>query len=159
MPASGATSALVVALALITIGLAVKAALFPLHGWLPDVYSYAPTPVAAFSAGVMAKVSVYALIRILYEVFGATGPAQHALPLLTWAACIAMIAGSALAIAQRDVRRMLAYSSVAQMGAILLGVSLHNTAAMIGRVPPPRWSWLGTCSKPPRTHLSKPERI
>jgi len=132
LPASGATSSLVVALALITIGLAVKAALFPLHGWLPDVYSYAPTPVAAFSAGVMAKVSVYALIRILYEVLGATGPAQQALPLLTWAASIAMLAGSAMAIAQRDVRRMLAYSSVAQMGAILLGVSLANTAAMIG---------------------------
>lgn len=132
LPASGSSSALAVALALVTIGLAVKAALFPLHGWLPDVYSYAPTPVAAFSAGVMAKVSIYALIRILFEVFRAAGPAEHALPLLSWAACIAMLAGSALAIAQREVKRMLAYSSVAQMGAILLGVSLANPAAMIG---------------------------
>jgi multicomponent Na+:H+ antiporter subunit D len=122
----------VVAVAFIVVGLAIKAALFPMHGWLPDAYTYAPAPVIGFVSAVMAKVSAYALFRVLYFVLRTEGAAGHALTLLGWASAIAVLAGSILAIAQRDIRRMLAYSSVGQMGYITLGLALANPAAIIG---------------------------
>ena len=69
----------------------------------------------------MTKVSAYALFRILYFVLGGTGAAGQALELLGWVAALAVLAGSVMALAQKDIRRMLAYSSVGQMGYILLG--------------------------------------
>ena len=120
------------AVVLVVIGLAIKAALFPLHGWLPDAYTYAPAPVTGFIAAVMAKVSAYALFRVLYFVTPAQGAAAQALMLLGWVSVIAVLAGSILAMAQQDIRRMLAYSSVGQMGYIVLGLALGTPAALIG---------------------------
>jgi multicomponent Na+:H+ antiporter subunit D len=77
-------------------------------------------------------VSAYALFRVLYFVLRPEGVVGQTLTLLSWAAAIAIVAGSVLAIAQRDIRRMLAYSSVAQMGYILLGLALGTPAAIIG---------------------------
>ena len=127
------TDVLVIAAAFIVIGLAIKAALFPLHGWLPDAYTYAPGPVVGFIAAVMAKVSAYALYRILYYVFdpGATG---GPILLLGWASVVAVIAGSVMAIAQKDVQRMLAYSSIGQMGYIMLGIAIGTPLALTGAV-------------------------
>ena len=121
-----------VAVVLIVIGLAIKAALFPLHGWLPDAYTYAPAPVTGFIAAVMAKVSAYALFRVLYFVTPAEGASAQALMLLGWVSVVAVLAGSILAMAQHDIRRMLAYSSVGQMGYIVLGFALGTPAALIG---------------------------
>lgn len=121
-----------VAVVLIVIGLAIKAALFPLHGWLPDAYTYAPAAVTGFIAAVMAKVSAYALFRVLYFVTPAEGASAQALMLLGWVSVIAVLAGSILAMAQHDIRRMLAYSSVGQMGYIVLGLALGTPAALIG---------------------------
>jgi multicomponent Na+:H+ antiporter subunit D len=119
-------------LALIVIGLLVKIALFPLHGWLPDAYAYAPVPIAAFVSSVMGKVGAYVALRFLFFVFPGEGLAQKALDLLAPVAAAAVIAGSVMALAQRDLRRMLAYSSVGQTGYIVLGFGLGNAAGLTG---------------------------
>lgn len=124
--------ALSAAVALIVVGFGIKAALFPLHGWLPDAYSYASAPVVVLVSAVMAKVSAYALYRILFFVIGPVGPVAIALDVIGWAAAAGIIFGSVMAMAQRDLWRMLAYSSVAQMGYILLGLSLANDMGLYG---------------------------
>lgn len=126
------TRAYGVAVVLVVVGLAIKAALFPLHGWLPDAYTYAPAAATGFIAAVMAKVSAYALFRVLYFVTPAEGASAQVLTLLGWVSVVAVLAGSVLAMAQHDIRRMLAYSSVGQMGYIVLGMALGTPAALIG---------------------------
>ncbi|ETW98564.1 MAG: NADH-quinone oxidoreductase subunit N [Candidatus Entotheonella factor] len=126
------SGAFAVAITFIVLGLSIKAALFPLHGWLPDAYTYAPAPVIGFISAVMAKVSAYALFRVLYFVLRPTEPVSQVLTGLSWIAAIAILAGSLLAVAQRDVRRMLAYSSVSQMGYIFLGLALGTPTALKG---------------------------
>jgi multicomponent Na+:H+ antiporter subunit D len=121
-----------VAVSLIVVGLAIKTAVFPLHGWLPDAYTHAPAPVTPFVAAVMSKVGAYALFRMLFFVIGPGVVTGRALTLLAWAGAVAVVAGSAMALAQKDVRRMLAYSSVGQVGFIALGFGIGNTAALVG---------------------------
>ena len=132
LPEVGGGSAVTVGVMLIVVGLAIKMAVFPLHGWLPDAYTYAPPPVTMFIAAVMSKVSAYALLRLLFFVLPPTGSVETALAVLSWVAAAGILAGSILALAQTDVRRMLAYSSVGQMGYVLLGLSLGNAAALTG---------------------------
>ncbi len=129
---TGDSSVLVVAVSFIVIGLAIKAALFPLHGWLPDAYTHAPGSVIGFIAAVMTKVSAYALYRILYFVFDAGGGPREPILLLGWAAVLAVVAGSLMALAQKDVQRMLAYSSIGQMGYIMLGIAIGTPIALAG---------------------------
>jgi multicomponent Na+:H+ antiporter subunit D len=124
--------AVTVGIVLIIAGLGVKTALFPLHGWLPDAYSRAPAPVVSFISAAQTKVAAYALYRILYFVLEAGGPVPFALDMVGWAAAGGVIVGSLLAIAQRDFWRMLAYSSVAQMSLVVLGLSLGNVLGLIG---------------------------
>jgi multicomponent Na+:H+ antiporter subunit D len=128
----GDSPGVTVGVALIVVGLAIKMALFPLHGWLPDAYTFAPTPVTGLVASVMTKVSAYALFRILFFVVTPAAIAADALTLLGWAAAVAVVAGSAMALAQTDVRRMLAYSSVGQMGYIVLGIAIGTPLALAG---------------------------
>ena len=125
---------LVVSVAFIVIGLAIKSALFPLHAWLPDAYTYATGPVVGFVAAVMAKVSAYALFRILYFIFGGSGIASDALKLLGWASAVAIVASSLLALVQKDAQRMLAYSSIGQMGYIIMGFALGTSLALTGAI-------------------------
>ena len=132
LPAAGGGSAMTVGVVLIVVGLAIKMAVFPLHGWMPDAYTYAPPPVTMFIAAVMSKVSAYALLRVLFFVLPPTGAVETALSVLSWVAAGGVLAGSVLALAQTDVRRMLAYSSVGQMGYVVLGLSLGNAAALTG---------------------------
>ena len=129
---TGDSMAVVVGVSLVVIGLAVKAAVFPLHGWLPDTYTYAPVAVVGFIGAVMTKVSAYALFRILFFVLDAQAVSGAAVTWLGWLAVVAVVAGSWMALAQTDVRRMLAYSSVGQMGFIVIGFSLGNVPAMVG---------------------------
>ena len=120
------------AFAFITVGLALKAALFPLHLWLPNAYAYAPSAVSSFMAATATKVSLYVLLRFTFTIFGANF-AFLSLPLhwvLLIPAVLAMFAGSTTAIFQRDIKRMLAYSSVAQVGYITLGISLASSAGI-----------------------------
>jgi multicomponent Na+:H+ antiporter subunit D len=124
----------VAGLVLIVVGLAIKMALFPLHVWLPEAHSYAPPAVAALLAAVQVKVAAYALIRIMFDVFGAEVVSID-LPvadLLVWFSAAGIVFGSVLAIAQRDFKRMLAYSTVAQLGYIGVGIGLANPVALVG---------------------------
>lgn len=117
-------------------GLAVKTALYPLHTWQPDAYQEAPDSVTAFIAALVSTVAAYAVIRIVYTVF--TPAFLAANPLITDATIavgsVSIIAGSVLAAAQSDVKRMFAYSSVAQFGMIVVAALLANTLALLGAV-------------------------
>ncbi len=132
LPQVAPGSAVTVGVVLIVVGLAIKMAVFPLHGWMPDAYTYAPPPVTMFIAAVMSKVSAYALLRVLFFVLPAGEVVATARGVLSWVAAAGVLAGSILALAQTDVRRMLAYSSVGQMGYVVLGLALGNVAALTG---------------------------
>jgi len=111
------------------VGISIKMALFPLHVWQPDAYTYAPSAVSVIIAAAMSKVSIYAFIRIFFSVF-TTEFIHIYVPItdvLSWIAAIAIIVGSVIAIMQTNLKRMLAYSSVSQIGYIVLGVALFST--------------------------------
>ncbi len=127
-------NAIVAALAFISVGVGLKLALFPLHAWLPNAYAYAPSFATAFLAATATKVAVYLLIRLYYSVFGqaldfATLPIREVMIALSVAA---MFFASAVAIFESNLKRMLAYSSVAQIGYITLGIGLANQAGLTG---------------------------
>mgnify|MGYP001093541474 CR=1 FL=1 len=122
--------------AFLTLGLCLKLALFPLHTWLPNAYTYAPSAIGALLAGTGTKVSAYALIRILYSVFtlefdSKIIPFNFILLILS---CVAIISGSFLAISQKNLKKMLAYSSVGQIGYISLGLSIANLNSLQGSI-------------------------
>ena len=122
------------ALALIVIGLALKMALFPLHVWLPDAHSSAPPGVAALLAAVQVKAAAYALLRIVHDVFGPAyldGGGIAVTTALTWFGAAGIVVGSVLAIRQTDIKRMLAYSTVAQLGYIGLGIGVGTPLAIV----------------------------
>ncbi len=118
-----------VAFAFITVGVSIKLALFPLHQWLPNAYSFAPSVVSAFIAATATKVGVYVLLRFFFTVFGIhfSFNNMHVGQILMLLAVTAILVASLVAIFQNNVKRMLAYSSVAQIGYIILGISLATT--------------------------------
>ncbi|MEM7661941.1 MAG: monovalent cation/H+ antiporter subunit D family protein [Pseudomonadota bacterium] len=120
------------AFAFIAVGLGIKAAAWPLHLWLPNAYAYAPSFVTMFLSATATKVAIYALIRFLFTVFSTEifEPGRDFVFLFAPLAMIGMVACSFQAIFQNDVRRMLAYSSVAQVGYILLGISIGTAAGL-----------------------------
>lgn len=115
--------------AFLTVGIGLKVALFPLHLWLPNVYAYAPSVVSAFLGATATKVAVYALLRIMLGIFGvefSLGEMPlHAL--LVGLGSLGVVSASLVAVFERNVKRMLAYSSVAQIGYMVLGIGLANT--------------------------------
>jgi len=130
-PVAG-TRPVLAAFAFITVGLALKFALFPLHLWLPNAYAYAPSAITPFLAATATKVSIYVLLRFTYTIFGGVF-AFDRLP-LGWVLFVpglaAVFAGSTVAIFQTDARRVLAYSSIAQIGYIALAISLTTLAGV-----------------------------
>jgi multicomponent Na+:H+ antiporter subunit D len=121
---------------LIVAGLGTKMALFPFHVWMPAAYSRAPAAAAAVMAPLVTKVSAYALLRILFWVFagGVLAPERVLLELVAWAGAAAVVGGGILALVQTDLRRLLAYSSVGQMGVVALGIGLANPDGLTGAV-------------------------
>ena len=120
------------AFAFLTVGLSLKIAIWPLHLWLPNVYAYAPSAVSAFLSATATKVAVLVLLRMFYLADGIAMPFS-ALPLadtLVPLALIGAIGTSILAIYQEDLKRALAYSSVAQVGYIVLGIGLASTTGL-----------------------------
>ncbi|MDG2237512.1 MAG: monovalent cation/H+ antiporter subunit D family protein [Arenicellales bacterium] len=118
--------------AFLTVGLGLKIALFPLHLWLPNAYAYAPSAVSAFLAATATKVAVYVLLRFMFTVFGIDF-ALGAMPLsagLVILGSVAVLSASTVAIFQHNLKRMLAYSSIAQIGYLVLGVSLATSAGL-----------------------------
>ena len=124
------------ALAFLLAGLAVKMALFPVHVWLPDAYTKAPSAASALIAPLMTKVSLYVMIRVLFTVFRPQLLADL-LPvtdIMVWAGFIAICAGAIMALAQTDFKRMLCYVVVAEVGYIFGGMGLANATAMKGAI-------------------------
>ncbi|HEX5613079.1 MAG TPA: monovalent cation/H+ antiporter subunit D family protein [Burkholderiales bacterium] len=122
----------IAAVAFVTVGIGLKLALFPLHQWLPNAYTHAPSVVTAFLAATATKVSIYVLIRFYFSIF------RHAEGLrevpfqefLLGLAILAIVSMSLVALFQDELKRMLAYSSVAQVGYIMLGVSLASPSGL-----------------------------
>lgn len=127
-------TAVVTALLLMVAGIGVKAAMFPMHGWLPDAYTNAASTSTALIAPIGTKVAAYILFRIVVFLFGfelvdAVFPLTYLIGVL---ACIGILYGSIMAIAQTEMKRMLAYSSVSQIGYIIMGLSLANPLGFAG---------------------------
>ncbi len=122
------------AFAFMAVGLAVKAALFPLHAWLPNAYAYAPSVVTAFLAATATKVSIYVAIRTYFTIFGPdfSFGVMELGPVVMVASIAAMLIGSTIAIFQDDVKRLLAYSSVAQIGYMVLGLGFATILGVTG---------------------------
>jgi multicomponent Na+:H+ antiporter subunit D len=130
VPASMGSPLFVGGVVFVILGLGIKMALFPLHGWLPDAYTYAPTPVSALLSAIGTKAAAYALARMVWYVLR---PFDLPVPLLlTWAGAAAIVVGGVLAVRAIDARRMLAYSSVSQLGYIALGFGLATPGALAG---------------------------
>ena len=124
------------ALAFITVGIGLKLALFPLHQWLPNAYAYAPSMATAFIAATATKVSVYVLLRFYFTVFD-PAPIFERLPtreVFIALSVAAMVTASLIAVFEQDVKRLFAYSSVAQIGYITLGIGLENQASLTGSI-------------------------
>lgn len=116
----------------ILVGMGLKAAMFPMHLWLPNAYAYAPSAVSAFIAATSTKVAVYVLIRFIYSVVGADFAFVVSIfnYVLAPLAIAGMFFASLVAVFQDDVKRMLAYSSVGQIGYMLLGLSFGTVAGL-----------------------------
>jgi multicomponent Na+:H+ antiporter subunit D len=133
LPALDGSPTIAGALGLIVVGLAIKMALFPFHVWLPDAHSYAPPGVAALLAAVQVKAAAYALIRILFDVFGPVYVADlQVTTLLAYFGAAGVVVGSVMAVRVKDVKRLLAYSTVAQLGFIGMGIGMASPLALIG---------------------------
>ncbi|MGB1561727.1 MAG: monovalent cation/H+ antiporter subunit D family protein [Sinimarinibacterium flocculans] len=124
--------ALHAALGFIAVGLAIKAAVFPLHAWQPDAYAESSSAASIILAGAGAKIALYAFMRYAYGIFGGELVAE-VLPLgrvLLLLGVVGMVLGSAVACFQTDVRRLLAWSSIGQIGYIVAGIGLADPAGL-----------------------------
>lgn len=135
LPEVAGTRTITVAVAFVVIGIGLKLAMFPLHFWLPNAYTYAPTVVSALLAGTATKVAVYVLLRLLFTVFGpAVTDDLPVGPVLLSMGVLAMFAASMAAIFQTDAKRMLAYSSLAQIGYMVLGIGFLSALGLTATV-------------------------
>ncbi len=130
------TRTVLVAFGFFVVGISVKMALFPLHLWLPNAYAYAPSVVTAFIAATATKVSVYILLRFFFTVFGYefAFESMRLWVFLMPLALIGIVTGSLVAIFQNNIKRMLAYSSVAQIGYMVLGISFASVNGLTGGI-------------------------
>lgn len=118
--------------AFIVVGVGIKLAIFPLHLWLPNAYAYGPSVVSAFLAATATKVALYVLLRFMFTIFGAGFAFGATLvpSILIALAVAAILSGSFWALMQTDVKRLLAYSSVAQIGYMVLGVGMFSVVGL-----------------------------
>jgi multicomponent Na+:H+ antiporter subunit D len=116
--------------ALFIMGFGLKAALVPFHAWLPDAHPSAPAPISAILSGLLIKVSgVYAMTRIFFNVFGLTPALSE---VLMWTGMVSIVVAAMLALGQTDMKRMLAYSSISQVGYVVLGLGLGTPLGVAG---------------------------
>jgi multicomponent Na+:H+ antiporter subunit D len=126
--------AMVAGLAFLTVGISLKLALFPLHSWLPGAYAYAPSWATVFLSATATKVAIYLMVRFLFSIFGIALDFRG-LPIveiLLALSLAAMFIASIIAVYQSNLKRMLAYSSLAQIGYMMLGVGIANHAGLTG---------------------------
>ncbi len=116
--------------ALFIMGFGLKAALIPFHAWLPDAHPSAPAPISAILSGLLIKVSgVYALTRIFFNVFGLTATLSQ---VLMWLGAVSIVVAGFLALGQKDLKRLLAYSSISQVGYVVLGLGIGTPLGIAG---------------------------
>lgn len=123
-----ATQAII--LILFFVGFGIEAEMFPLNGWVPDAYSQAPGPIAASFAGMLAKAGIYGLVRIIYTIFDLNG----IFGLLLIMGILTMLIAETAALKQKNIRRMLAYSSMGQMGLIMIAFALNTKAGIYAAI-------------------------
>ncbi len=136
LPGLYSSSAVTTAFILCMVGVWIKMAFFPLHAWLPNAYTYAPSAASSLIAPLMTKVMVYVMIRLILTIFT---PAYVFSVLsmshtVVWLACIAIVMGAVFALAQRDLKKMLTYIIVAEVGYMVGGAWLGNKAGMTGAI-------------------------
>ncbi len=129
----GSPAAPAVALGLMTVGFMVKAAIFPLHVWLPDAHAIAPSPVSAVLSGLVVKVGIIGVIRV-QQIYQDSGVVDLAIlnQLFVWLGAISIVVGAFFAIFQEDIKLMLAYSTISNIGYIVMGLGLASTYGVIG---------------------------
>jgi len=128
------SKAVLTGLIFIFLGLAIKAAIVPLHGWLPDAYSHAPDAVVPLLASAITKVSLYAITRVMFWVLGAA-TLTYEFPLLFlfgWGGAVGAVVGAFLALTQQDLRRMFAYGGISHVGLIVIGIAVGNKTGYAG---------------------------
>lgn len=126
------TMPLTVIIVFICVGLAIKSALFPFHSWLPDAYSYGTAASSAILSSLVSKSYIFLLVKIFYRVIGLDIIKHyHVENILFVFGILGMILGSVSAIRQVDIRRMIAFSSVAQIGYIYMGIGLDTEAGIV----------------------------
>ena len=115
---------------LFLMGFGLKAALVPFHAWLPDAHPSAPASISAMLSGILIKtLGVYALVRIFFNIIGVT---QGFLSVLMFLGALSMIVGVILALSQWDLKRLLAYHSISQIGYVILGIGLGTPLGILG---------------------------
>lgn len=115
---------------LFILGFGLKAAMVPFHAWLPDAHPSAPAPISAMLSGVLIKaLGIYAICRIFYNVLGVT---QEIRAILLFLGAISMVVGVLLAVGQWDLKRLLAYHSISQIGYVILGIGLGTPLGILG---------------------------
>ncbi len=119
---------------LMLIGFGVKMALVPLHGWLPEAHAEAPTPISVILSGVMIEIGLYGLIRYTIPFTYDAWRTEFVTNLLLGLALITLFYGGLNALVQRDVKRLLAYSSISQMGYMFLGIAALNIVSLEGGI-------------------------
>lgn len=132
----GSSSTIVVAFVLIIVGLMIKMAFFPLYGWLPNAYSYCPSSTSCVVAPLMTKVAVYVMVRMMLTVFGAEWVFEN-LQYTQWLvgmAVLAILAGSVMALAQVELKKMFCYLIVAEVGYMVGGAWMANHWGMVGAI-------------------------
>jgi len=126
--ASASPSSVFVPMVLIITGLGVEAAIFPLNAWLPDAYSSAPSSVSAILAGIDIEVGLYAIARLIFTIFGIS----DILLFFIFLGILTLLVGELCALSQNNIKRMLAYSSIGQIGLVLFALSLATSYGFAG---------------------------
>ena len=117
-----------VPMVLIVAGLGVEAAIFPLNAWLPDAHSSAPSSISAILSGIAIEVGLYAVARVIFTIFGASG----ILAFLALLGILTLLVGEMCAFSQNNIKRMLAYSSIGQIGLILFALAIGTSYGVTG---------------------------
>jgi len=117
-----------VPMVLIITGFGVESAIFPLNAWLPDAHSSAPSSISAILSGIAIEVGLYAVSRVVFTIFGASG----ILPFLALLGILTLLVGEMCALSQNNIKRMLAYSSIGQIGLILFALAIATSYGVTG---------------------------
>jgi len=122
--------AVLMATGLFLLGFGLKAGLVPFHAWLPDAHPSAPAPISAMLSGVLIKVlGIYALIRVSYHIIGITPLVSQIFIVI---GCLSMVVGALMGFGQDDIKRLFAFSSISQMGYVMVGIGLGTPLGIIG---------------------------